>query len=80
MTTKTNRRTAATAEKEWRAHCAEMNRLYEIKAAELLADGWTIHDQGRRFGGEYFTKPGHEPVIIVRQPGSAHWYTTPKIF
>jgi hypothetical protein len=65
------------AEAEWFAHCAEMKRLYDIKAAELIAAGWRRHGRGRL---EYFTRKGEQPVVIRRQLGSAVWYTTEKDF
>lgn len=78
MTTKTNHSIETTeGEAAWRAHCAEMNRLYDLKAAELVAAGWCKHGRGRN---QYFTKRGAEPVVIRRNLGETTWYTTAKDF
>lgn len=65
------------AETAWFAHCAEMQRLYEAKAAELVAAGWRRQGRGR---WQYFTQAGEQPLVIRRQLGSRTWYTMPKDF
>jgi hypothetical protein len=78
VTTKTTRRLeTAESEAAWRAHCAEMNRRYDRKAAELVAAGWRKHGRGRH---QYFTKRGAEPLVIRRNLGEPNWYTTAKDF
>ena len=55
---------------QWLDHCAEMNRLHDVKAAELVADGY------RKSGTRKlprFTKNG-ETVELRRQLGSNVWY------
>ena len=63
-------------EQAWLDHCAEMNRRYDAKSAELVADGWKRRGRGR---SEYFTKSAQE-IVIRRQLGSGTWYTKAKDF
>lgn len=60
----------AQSNQQWLDHCAEMNHLHDVKAAELVADGY------RKSGTRKlprFTKNG-ETVELRRQLGSNVWY------
>ena len=53
---------------------AMQDRLYEAKAAELVADGYERVATGDIYKWNY-TRNG-ETLAIVRQPASAEWYAT----
>ena len=63
-------KTTSQSDQAWLDHCAEMKRLFDVKAAELVAAGWRKH--GRR--APRFTRNG-ETVELRRQLGSPVWYT-----
>ena len=63
-------------EQAWLDHCAEMKRRYDVRAAELIAEGWQRRGRGRN---EYFTSKD-QAIVIRRQLGSGTWYTTQKDF
>ncbi len=65
MTTKTIKQ----SNQEWLDHCAEMNRLHDAKAAELVADGWTMSGSRQQ---PHFTKDGRT-VRLCRPLGSPIW-------
>ena len=54
----------------WLDHCAEMNRLHDLKAAELVEAGWHKHGPCRT---PRFCKAG-VTVELRRQLGSNVWY------
>jgi hypothetical protein len=55
----------------WLDHCAEMNRLHDVKAAELVAAGW------RKSGPKNTPRFCRDGITVElrRQLGSAIWYT-----
>lgn len=59
------------SDQAWIDHVAEMARLHDVKAAELVADGW--RKSGPRMT-PLFTRQD-ETVMLARQLGSATWYT-----
>lgn len=66
-----NTQTANKSDQAWLDHCAEMSRLHDVKAAELVADGWRKSGPRRQ---PRFSRNG-ETVMLARQLGSNVWYT-----
>lgn len=59
------------SDQAWFDHVAEMARLHDVKAAELVTDGW--RKSGPRCQPR-FARNG-ETVMLARQLGTATWYT-----
>lgn len=59
------------SDQAWIDHCAEMNRLHDVKVAELVEAGWRKSGTKRQ---SRFARNG-ETVELRRQLGSAIWYT-----
>lgn len=57
---------------QWYTH---LNQRYDAKAAELMADGWEVRNEGQRFV-EHYERNG-EKIQIVRKLGSDNWQTRP---
>lgn len=58
-------------DQQWLDHCAEMKRLHDVKASELVAAGWRKSGPSRT---PRFSKNG-QTVELRRQLGSNVWYT-----
>lgn len=68
---KSTKITNNTSDQAWLDHCAEMARLHDVKAAELVAAGWRKYGSKRQ---PRFARNG-ETVELRRQLGSSLWYT-----
>lgn len=62
---------ANASDQAWFAHVAEMKRLFDVKAAELVAAGY------RKSGTKRYPKfhKGGKTFELRRQLGSNIWYT-----
>ena len=53
---------------------AMLNKAYDAKAAELVAAGWKVQNQGQQFV-EHFTNEAGEKIQIRRRLGDTRWFT-----